>query len=74
MFDCDENNLKILPSEVSDRVGVEVTVTSDKIMICSTTMPSTSNTPENLLLNTNYHFPYINKEFKEKKETNNQHL
>ena len=26
IFNCDENNLKTLPSEVKDRVGAEVTV------------------------------------------------
>ena len=29
IFDCDEKNLKRLPSQVKDRVGAEVTVNSD---------------------------------------------
>ena len=41
IFDCDEINLKRLPYEVKDRVGAEVTVNSDKVMICSTTISST---------------------------------
>ena len=41
IFDCDEKTLKRLPSEVKDRVGAEVTVNSDKVMICSTTISST---------------------------------
>ena len=61
IFDCDENTLKILPYEVKDRVGAEVTVNSDKVMIFSTTIPSTSNTLKNLLVNANSHSSYTNK-------------
>ena len=67
IFNCDENNLKRFPSEVKDRVGAEVTVNSDKAMICSTTIPSTSNTLNNLLVNSNSHSSYTNKEFNDKK-------
>ena len=62
IFNCDENNLKRLPYEVKDIVGAEVTVNSEKIMICSTTIPSASNTLKNLLANANYHFSYTTKE------------
>ena len=51
VFDCDENNLKRLPSQVKDRVGAKVTENSDKVIICSTTIPSASNTLKNLLVN-----------------------
>ena len=61
IFDCDEKYLKRLPSEVKDRVGAEVTVNSDKVMICSTTIPSTSNTLKNLLVNANSHSSCTNK-------------
>ena len=47
IFNCDGNNLKRLPSQVKDRVGAEIKVNSDKIMICSTTIHSTSNTLKN---------------------------
>ena len=30
IFDCDENNLKIPPSELKDRIGAEVAINSDK--------------------------------------------
>ena len=60
ILNCDESNLKRLPSEVKDRVGVEVTVNSDKVMICSTTIPSTSNKLKNLLVNPNSHSSYTN--------------
>ena len=61
IFNCDENNLKRLPSEVKDRVGAEVTVNSDKVMICSTTIPSTSNTLKNLLVSASSHSSYTNR-------------
>ena len=61
IFDCDENYLKRLPSEVKDIVGAEVTVNSDKFIICSTIIPSTSNTLKNLLVNENSHSSYTNK-------------
>ena len=54
-FDFDEVNLKRLPSLVKDRVGSEVSVDSDLVMLCYTTIPSTSNTLKNLLVNSNYH-------------------
>ena len=57
---CDENNLKRLPSQVKDIVGAEVTSNSDKVMICYTTIPFTSNTLKNLLVNSNYHLSYTN--------------
>ena len=60
IFECDEVNLKILPSQVKDRVGAEVSVNSDLVMICYTTIPSTSNTLKNLLVNSNYNSSYTN--------------
>ena len=60
IFNCDENNLKIFPSEVKYRVGAEVTVNSDKVMICSTNIPSTSNTLKKCLVKSNYHSSYTN--------------
>ena len=41
IFNFYGNNLKRLPSEVKYRVDAEVTVNSDKVMICYTTIPST---------------------------------
>ena len=61
IFDCDENNLQRLPYEVKDRVGAEVTDNSDRVMICSTTIPSTSNTHKNLSADLIYHSSYTNK-------------
>ena len=60
IFDCDENNLKILPYQIKGRVGAEVTIHSEKFMLCYTTIPSASNTLKNLLVNSNYHSSYTN--------------
>ena len=68
IFNWDEKNLKILPSEIKDRVGAEVTVNSEKFMICSTTLPATSNKLKNLLVNSNPHSFYTNQQFNDKKE------
>ena len=60
IFNCDEKHLKRIPYQVEDRVGAEGTVNSDKVMICSTTITSTSNKLKNLLVNSNYHSSYTN--------------
>ena len=60
IFDCDEVNLKILPYQVKYRVGAEVSVNSDLVMLFHTTIPSTSNTLKNLLVNSNYNSSYNN--------------
>ena len=67
IFDCDEEDLKRLPSQVKDRVGSEVAVNSDLVMLCYTTIPSTSNKLKNLLVNSNYHSSYTNQEINDKK-------
>ena len=58
IFECDEDHLKNLPSEVKDRVGAELAVNTDLVMLCFATIPSTSNTLKNLLINSNYHSSY----------------
>ena len=60
-FDCNKRNLEKLPSDVKDRIYAEVTDNSDKVMICSTTVPSTSNTLNNLLINASSNYSYIQK-------------
>ena len=61
IFDCDEENLKIIPYQVKDRVGTEVPVNSDPVMLCYITIPSTSNTLKKLQVNSDYHSSYTNK-------------
>ena len=60
-------NIKKNPSEVEDIVGAKVAVDTDLVMLCFTTIPSTSNTLNNLLVTSNYHSSYTNQEFNTKK-------
>ena len=73
IFDCDEVNLKILPYQVKYRVSAEVAVDSDLVVLCYTTIPSTSNILKNLLVNSNYHSSYTTQE-SNTKITNEHHL
>ena len=59
--------IKKLPSLVKDRVGAEVALDSDLGMLFYTTIPYTSNTLKNLLVNSNYHSSYKTQEFNTKK-------
>ena len=45
-------------SEVKGKVDSEVAVNTDLVMLCFTTIPSTSNILKNLLINSNYHPSY----------------
>ena len=60
-FYCTIINLEKLPSEVKDIIHAEYEDNSDQVMICSTTIPSTSNTLKNLAVNTSFHSSYIQK-------------
>ena len=60
-FDCNKRNLEKIPSEVKDRIYKEVTDISDKVMIRSTKIPSTSNTLNKLAVNASFHYSYIQK-------------
>ena len=60
-FDCSIINLEKLPTEVKVIIHAEDTDNSDKVMICSTTIPSTSNALNNLAVNTSFHSSYIEK-------------
>ena len=59
LFDCNINNLEKLPNEVKDRVHAEDKENSDKFMICTTTIPSTSNTLKNLAVDKSFHSSYV---------------
>ena len=60
--------IKKLPSKVKDRVGAQLNVNTDLVMLCFTTIPSTSNTLKKLVFNSNYHSYYSTQEFNTKKE------
>ena len=53
---------------VKERVGSEVKVNTELVMLCYTTINSTSNTLKNLVINSNYHSSYSTQEFNTKKE------
>ena len=61
-------SLKKLRLMVKDRVGTEVKVNTDVLMLCHKTITSTSNTLKNLVINSNYHSSYSTQEFNTKKE------
>ena len=48
---------------VKERVGAEVKFNTDLVMICYTTITSTSNTLKNLGINSNHHSIYSTEEF-----------
>ena len=66
-IECDEDHFKKLPLMVKERVGSEVKVNTDLVMLCYTTINSTSNTLKNLVINSNYHSSYSTEEFNTKK-------
>ena len=54
-LNCDEDHLNKLPKLVQQRVGAEPKVNSDLVMLCKTTIISTSNTLKNLYISSDYH-------------------
>ena len=61
--------LKTLPVRFKDRVGAELKVNSDLVMLCYTTITSTSNTMKNLFISKDYHSSYSTDNFNNQKET-----
>ena len=59
LFECTTINLAQLPNEVKDRIHSEDTESFDRVMTCTTTIPSTSNTLKNLAVNEGFHSSYI---------------
>ena len=60
---CDEDHLKTLPVRVKDRVGAELEVNTDLVMIFHTTITSTSSTLKNLYIGRDYHSSYSTDNF-----------
>ena len=59
ILECNVNNLEKLPNEVKQIIHAEETDNSDKVMTCINTIPSTSNTLKNLVVNKSLHYSYI---------------
>ena len=55
---CDEDHLNKLTLSAKQRVGAEPKVNSEKVMLCKTTIISTSNTLKNLVISSYYHSAY----------------
>ena len=53
---------------VKERVGAELKVNTDSVMLFYTTITSTSNTLKNLVINSNYHSSYSTEELNTKNE------
>ena len=64
----DEDHLKTLPVKVKDRVGAEVKMNSDLVMLCYTTITSTSHTLKNLYISKDYHSYYSTDNYNNQKE------
>ena len=65
---CDEDHLNKLPKLVQQRVVVETKVNSDLVILCKTTIISTSNTLKNLFISSYYHESYSTEKFNTEKE------
>ena len=65
---CDEDYIHKPPILVKQRVGAEVKVNSDLVMLCYTSVISTSNTLKNLVIGSNYRSSYSTKTFNTEKE------
>ena len=59
LFECNTINLEKLPNEVKYRIHAEDAENDEKVIICSTTISSTSNILKKLVVNTSFHSFYI---------------
>ena len=68
ILECNDNNLEKLPNDVKQRIHAEETDNSDKFMTCINTIPYTSNTLKNLVVNKSSRPSNIQTEFNDKKD------
>ena len=59
ILEWNDNNLSKLLNDVKQRTHAESTDNSDKVLTCINTIPSTSSTPKNLVVNKSLHYSYI---------------
>ena len=59
IFECNDINLEKITDDVKQRTHAEETDSSEHAMTCINTIPSTSNTPKNLMVNKILHSFYI---------------
>ena len=67
-FKCDEEHLKKNPDLVKERVGAVLTENTDLVMLCTTTITSTSSTLKNLYICTQYHSLYSTDNYSDQTE------
>ena len=65
---CDEDHLKKNPDKVKDRVGSELEVNTDLVMLYNTIITSTSYTLKNLYIGKDYHSSYSTDNYNDHKE------
>ena len=65
---CDEDHLKKNPEKVKERVGAELEVNTDLVMLCHTIITSTSYTLKNLNIGRDYHSSYSTDNYNDHKE------
>ena len=66
ILECNTNNFVKLPNQVKQIIHAEEAYNLDYVMTCINTIPSTSNTLKNLILNKILYSSYIQTEFNEK--------
>ena len=59
ILECNMNNLAKIPNDIKQIINAEETDNSDKVTTCINTIPSTSNTLKNLVVNKSLHSSYI---------------
>ena len=67
LLECNTNNLVKITNEVKYRIHAEEIDNSDKVMTCTSTVLSTSNTLKKLAANKGFNYSYIWREFNNKK-------
>ena len=60
--------MKKIPENVKERVGVEFEVNTDLVMLCHTTITSTSSTLKNLYIGKDYHSLYSTENYNDKRQ------
>ena len=65
---CDEYHLRKAPVKVKDRVGAELEVNTDLVLLYHTTISSTSSTLKKLYIGRGYHSSYSNDNYNDRKE------
>ena len=68
ILEYNDDNLETLPNDIKQRTRAEETDHSENFMTCINTIPSTSNTLKNLVVNKSLHSSYIQTEFNNKKK------